>query len=91
MRLAALRFRDRGARAGCAHLSRERGEIVGAVVPTPVDEERRRARYAAQIGGVHVLGDVRRTRASAKVVLEALDVEPELLSVAVRSESSSAS
>ena len=50
-------LRDRRARASRPHLGRKRGDVVGAVMPPAVDEERRRARDAAQIGGVHVLRD----------------------------------
>ena len=47
-----------------------------------VDEERRRAGDAAEVGAVDVLGDARGADAFAQVVGEAFDVETELLGVA---------
>ena len=49
---------------------------------TAVDEEGWRARDAAEVGAVDVLGDPRRAGALAESVGEPLDVEPELLGVA---------
>ena len=49
--LSAARARAAG------HGLRERGDVVGAVVAAAVDEEGRRARDAAQVGAVDVLGD----------------------------------
>ena len=46
------RARPRGANCG-----RQRGDVVGALVPPPVDEEGRRAGDAAQVGAVDVLRD----------------------------------
>src|SRR6266496_4470545 len=51
---------------------RKGGDVVGAVVPASVDEERRGTRDAAQVGGVDVFGDPRGTGAVAQVVAEAL-------------------
>ena len=47
-----------------------------------VDEERRRARDAAEVGAVDVLGDPGSAGALAESVRELLDVEPELLGIA---------
>jgi hypothetical protein len=43
--------------SGCLDRRREGGDVVGALVPAFVDEERRRARDSAQVGGVDVFGD----------------------------------
>src|SRR5260221_6229260 len=48
--------REHGARASCTYGGRECADVVGAVVALAVDEERRRARDAAQVGAVDVLG-----------------------------------
>ncbi len=47
----------------------------------PVDEEGRRARNAADVGAVDVLGDLGRALVFAEVVRESLDVEPQPLRV----------
>src|SRR5690348_6692985 len=70
------------ARPGRLHRRREGGDVVGAVVAEVVDEERRGARHAGEIRGVDVLRDPARADARPQVVLEALDVEPELPGVA---------
>ena len=72
----ATSTRARGADGG-----RERGDVVRAVVTTAVDEERRRAGDAAEVGAVDVVGDARGADAVAKIVREALDVKPEPLCV----------
>src|SRR5436189_6204560 len=64
-----------------AHRRREAVDVVGAVVAPAVDEERRRAGDAAEVGAVDVVGDLRGADARTKVVCELLDVEPELLRV----------
>ncbi len=53
---------DRRADARGAHGRGERADVVGAVVAAAVDEERRRAGDAAEVGAVDVLGDARGTQ-----------------------------
>src|SRR5262249_17012695 len=77
----ASRPDEHGLRARGAHRSRERRDVVGAVVAAPVDEEGRRAGDAAEVGAVDVVGDPRRADAVAQIRGEAVDVEPDLLGV----------
>jgi hypothetical protein len=49
---------DQGPCPGCAHGVREGADVVGAVVAFAIDEEGGRAGDTAQVGGVHVGGDV---------------------------------
>src|SRR5262245_15381329 len=49
---------DQGMCLGCPHRAGQRVDVVGAAMVFAVDEERRRAGDAAQVGGVHVLGDL---------------------------------
>ena len=60
----------------------EGGEVVGAVVAAPVDEEGRGAGDAAEVGALDVLGDSVGAGVLAQMVGEPLDVEPELVGVA---------
>ena len=59
-------------------------DVVGTVVTTAVDEERRRAGDPARVGAGSVLGNPRRVDVAAELVPEALDVELELLGVATK-------
>ena len=66
-RVAVLgRSADQFTCAGGLHRSRERGDVVRAVVADAVDEERRRAGDAAQVGRVDVLGDPRARRRASR-------------------------
>src|SRR5664279_2774237 len=50
---------DRGALLRGRHGRGEDVNVVGAIVPSSVDEERRGARYSAEAGGVEIFGDAR--------------------------------
>ena len=64
--------------AGRADGGAERRDVVGAVVPLAVDEERRRAGDAAQVGRLDVLRDPGLVDVPAQLVVEPVDVEAEL-------------
>src|SRR6185503_11483982 len=64
------------------HCRRERRDVVGAVVAERVDEEGWRAGDAREIRRVDVLCDPAGARARSQIVLESLDVEPELPGIA---------
>ncbi len=51
------------------------------MVPPAVDKERRRARDAAQVGGVHICGDLGFPDVIAQVAGELLDVQAEFARV----------
>lgn len=68
---------DRRASLGGRDGGRQRGDVVGAVMPPPVDEEGGRAGNAAEAGGLDVLGDARGTGAPVQVVMESFGVEAE--------------
>src|SRR5437764_10964999 len=63
---------------GRADFLGQRVEVVDAVVPAAVDEERRRAGDTALIGAGHILADARGVLAPAQLVAEAIDIEAEL-------------
>jgi hypothetical protein len=76
---AGLRARgDQDPFPGRPYCIGERADVVGAVVPPAVDEERRGARDAAQVGGVHVCGDLGFPGVIAQVAGEPLGVQAEL-------------
>src|SRR3954469_9438957 len=60
----------------------ERGDVVRAVLPQAVDEERRGARDAAEVGRLDVLRDPGLVNVLPHLAVEALHVEVELLGVA---------
>src|SRR5260370_92832 len=60
----------------------QRVDVVGAIVPPPVDEERRRAGDTAQVGGVDVLGDSGGAGPLSQVVAERTGVEAAVVRVA---------
>src|SRR6185503_17931898 len=64
------------------HGRRERRDVVGAVVAERVDEEGWRAGDAREIRRVDVLCDPAGARTRSQIVLESLDVEPEVPGVA---------
>jgi hypothetical protein len=74
--------RQRRLRARGAHRRREGGDVIGAVVASPVYEEGRRAGDAAEVGAVDIIRDPGGAGVLAKVIGEAIDVERELLGVA---------
>src|ERR671914_2713000 len=76
-----LRRRQLRPRPSRADGARQRVDVVGAVVAAPVDEERRGAGDAAEVGALHVLGDPVRPHAVLQVLGEASHVEPESLGV----------
>jgi hypothetical protein len=49
---------DRRASASRSDGGRESGDVVGAVVPAAIDEERWRPGYSAEVGGLDVLGNL---------------------------------
>jgi hypothetical protein len=67
--------RERGLRTGRAHCRGEGADVISAEVAPVVDEERRGAGYAAQVGAVDVLGDAGGAGVPGQVVGEAIDVE----------------
>ena len=71
-----------GLRPGGGDRRRQGLQVERPVVPLPVDEERRRARGAADIRRFHVLGDAGGVRVGLEFVVEAVDVEAELTGVA---------
>ena len=76
---------DQGPGPGRAHRIRERADVVGAVVPLAVDEERGRARDAAQVGGVHVRGDLGLPGVVAQVAGEPAGVQANSPAYRIRS------
>ena len=58
---------------------RQRGDVVGAVVTSAVDEEGGGARDAAQIRAIDVLGDTPGAGVLTEGGREAVEVEAELL------------
>src|ERR1035441_7033856 len=56
----------------------ECGDVVAAVVPAAVDEEGGGAGYAAEVGGVDILGDPCGAGAFSDVVAESRAVESEV-------------
>src|SRR5450631_1198013 len=60
---------------------RQRFNVVGAVVASPVEEEGRSARNTTEIGAVDVLSDPGRADVVVQVGSETRDVEAELVCV----------
>src|ERR1700722_5672606 len=79
LRLAGRADEDSG--SGRLHGAGQGAEVVSAVVPPAVDEERRRARDTAQVGGVHVRHDPRLPGPVTQIPGEPLGVEPDLAGV----------
>src|SRR5271155_1919931 len=52
-------------------------DVVGAVMPLAVDEERRGSRYTGKVSGIDVLGHPGRTRVLAQIGGEPRDVRAE--------------
>jgi Alpha amylase, catalytic domain len=69
---------DQGMCLGCPHRVGQRVDVVGAAMAFAVDEERGRAGDAAQVGGVHVLGDLGFPGVAAQVGGEPPRVQAEL-------------
>src|SRR6266576_1028605 len=73
---------DQGPCPSGAHRLGERADVVGAVVAFAVDEEGGRAGDAAQVGRVHVRGDLGLSGVIAQVASEPFGVQAELAGVA---------
>ena len=69
---------DQGMCLGCPHRVGQRVDVVGAAMALAVDEERGRAGDAAQVGGVHVPGDLGFPGVAAQVGGEPPRVQAEL-------------
>jgi hypothetical protein len=67
--------------ARCPDRRGQRLDVIRAVVPLPVDEEGRRTRDDAQIGGFDVLCDAGGVDVSAQLVTEPVTVESLLLGI----------
>src|SRR5215475_15968205 len=73
---------DQGACPGRPDGLGERADVVGTVVAFAVDEEGGGARDAAEVGGVHVGGDLGLSGLAAQVADESFGVKAELAGVA---------
>src|SRR4051812_29024326 len=72
---------DLGPDAGRLHRSGQRLDVVGAIVPLPVDEEGRRAGYAAEVCRLDVLGDPAREDVPLELVMKRIAVQLQFIGV----------
>src|SRR6202034_4116126 len=74
----AAALADQEARPGGPHRLGQLAQVVGPVVTLAVDEERRCARYPAEVRGVDVLVDPGRADVVGQVAGEAVGIQAEL-------------